>query len=322
VRAAGERLDVQRLRVLAVDPVADATQPSEVAQVLRRGCAGHLRDRATRPRVSTFACMTTRPPDERGDPGPPGDAVGSQQNLLGRLEGAVVRSQHEAVSQVEARLGPAWRRATEGEPRWQVTLGLVAALLLEASLPQDVVVRPRWVLPSIGALLLVALVAATPRRIDRPSTWLRVCSMFLIAVISAANVLSAARLVTHLLRGTETGDATRLLLTGGAIWITNILAFALWYWELDRGGPVARMQAVRVYPDFLFAQMENPELAPDDWEPRFVDYLYLSFTNAAAFSPTDVLPLSPWAKLTMLLQSAVSLVTIALVVARAVNTLR
>jgi len=112
-----------------------------------------------------------------------------------------------------------------------------------------------------------------------------------------------------------------LLLTGGAIWLTNVIAFGVWYWELDRGGPAARAHATRQHPDFLFAQMQTPELAPDDWEPAFVDYLYVSFTNAAAFSPTDVLPLSRWAKLTMLVQSAVSLSTVALVVARAVNTL-
>jgi uncharacterized membrane protein len=146
--------------------------------------------------------------------------------------------------------------------------------------------------------------------------------MILIATISAANAWSLGRLVTHLLQGTEAGDATRLLLTGGAIWLTNVLVFALWYWELDRGGPVGRAHAVRTYPDFLFPQMQSPALAPEEWEPGFVDYLYLSFTNAAAFSPTDVLPLSRWAKLTMLVQSAVSLATVALVVARAVNTLR
>jgi uncharacterized membrane protein len=267
------------------------------------------------------ASMTTGPADDPGDP-PRRDANAGSRDLLGRFEGAVVRSQQEAVNQVETRLGPAWRRVTEAETRWQVTFGLVTALLLEVTLPNDVVVQPRWALPSVGAVLLVALIAANPHRLDKRSPALRAASMFLIGVVSAANVSSAIRLVTHLLRGTETGDATRLLLTGGAIWVTNILVFALWYWELDRGGPVARMQAIRVYPDFLFAQMQNPELAPDDWEPRFIDYLYLSFTNAAAFSPTDVLPLSRWAKLTMLLQSAVSLVTVALVVARAVNTLR
>ena len=98
--------------------------------------------------------------------------------------------------------------------------------------------------------------------------------------------------------------------------------FGLWYWELDRGGPAARAEARRRYPDFMFPQMANPDLAPPDWTARFFDYLWLSYTNATAFSPTDVMPLSRWAKQLMLLQSAVSLSTVALVVARAVNILR
>ena len=92
----------------------------------------------------------------------------------------------------------------------------------------------------------------------------------------------------------STSDATTLLVTGGAIWVTNVIAFALWYWEFDRGGPVARALAIKPYPDFEFPQMTSPELAPPSWEPMFGDYFYLSFTNATAFSPTDVLPLSRW----------------------------
>jgi uncharacterized membrane protein len=258
------------------------------------------------------------------EPGEPPDVtdVASARHLLRQLEGLLVRSEHQVVGEVGTRLAPAWLRATEGEPRWQVSLGVVAALAMQVSLPNEVILRPRWLLPTVAGVLLVALVVANPRRINRRSPALRAGSLVLIAIISLANAWSAGRLVLHLLRGTETGDATRLLLTGGAIWLTNVLAFALWYWEFDRGGPVDRAQATRKYPDFLFAQMENPELAPEDWEPAFADYLYVSFTNAAAFSPTDVLPLSRWAKLTMLAQSAVSLSTIALVVARAVNTLR
>jgi hypothetical protein len=140
--------------------------------------------------------------------------------------------------------------------------------------------------------------------------------------MSAANVASGVRLIADLLRGQGIHDPTELLLTGGAIWLTNVTVFALWYWEFDRGGPVARAVAPRRYPDFLFPQMTSPELAPPGWSPTFVDYLYTSFTNATAFSPTDVLPLSRWAKLTMMGQSAISLVIAALVVARAVNILR
>jgi uncharacterized membrane protein len=113
-----------------------------------------------------------------------------------------------------------------------------------------------------------------------------------------------------------------LLTTGASVWLTNVIAFGLWYWEFDRGGPVVRAAGTMRHPDLMFPQMASPELAPPDWEPQFVDYLYLSFTNATAFSPTDVMPLARWAKLTMLVQSAVSLAIGALVIARAVNILR
>ena len=244
------------------------------------------------------------------------------RRLLGELEETLLRSPRQVAGGVETYLVPAWRRVTEGEPRWPVSLSVLAAVAMQATLPSRVSLGPRWALPSIAGVLLVVLVAANPRRINRASPSLRVCSMVLIATVSAANAWSAGRLVIGLVRGTEASDATRLLLTGGAIWLTNVIAFALWYWELDRGGPVARAHAVRDHPDFLFAQMQSPDLAPADWEPGFVDYFYLSFTNATAFSPTDVLPLSRWAKLTMLVQSAVSLMTVALVIARAVNILK
>jgi uncharacterized membrane protein len=110
-----------------------------------------------------------------------------------------------------------------------------------------------------------------------------------------------------------------LLLIGGAIWLTNVIVFGMWYWNLDRGGPAARAQALKPYPDFLFPQMTVVDLSPPDWQPEFFDYLYLSFTNAAAFSPTDTMPLARWAKLAMMLQSIVSLGTVVLVIARAVN---
>jgi uncharacterized membrane protein len=251
----------------------------------------------------------------------PGDRSVARQ-LLRQLEDVLVHSEQQVVSEVSAVVVPAWRRVTEGEPRWQASIAVVAAIALQVTLPDQVVVRPRWLLPSVAVILLVALIVANPRRINRESRALRATSLALIATVSLANAWSAGSLVRDLVRGDSTGDASRLLLTGGAIWLTNVIAFGLWYWELDRGGPVGRAHARRDYPDFLFVQMQNPELAPHDWEPAFVDYLYLSFTNAAAFSPTDVLPLSAWAKLAMLVQSVVSLSTVALVVARAVNTLR
>lgn len=112
-----------------------------------------------------------------------------------------------------------------------------------------------------------------------------------------------------------------LLGSGAAIFITNIIAFGIWYWELDRGGPFARGTAQRPHPDFMFPQMANPELAPKDWRPKFLDYLYVSVTNVMAFSPTDTMPLARWAKVMMTLQAMVAVSTLALVFARAVNVL-
>lgn len=217
---------------------------------------------------------------------------------------------------------PAWRRITEGEPRWPVSLTVVIAIALQFVLPDKVAPRHRWILPALAGLLVIGIQAANPKRISGRSRPLRTASIVLIGVLSLSNAWSAARLIVALVQGTETEQASGLLVTGAAIWLTNVVVFALWYWELDRGGPGARAQATRQHPDFLFAQMQSPELAPDDWEPAFADYLYLSFTNATAFSPTDVLPLSRWTKMTMMGQSLVSLATVALVVARAVNILK
>src|SRR5438067_3904926 len=241
---------------------------------------------------------------------------------------------HERLSALETEVGrgvkrgadvtfvPAWQRLTQGELRWPVIVAIGVALTLQGSLPNRLLLGPRWLIPGLGGVLIVLLFATNPRpRLDRPSKLLRALGLLVIATISVANGYSAERLIDHLLRGGES-DATRLLLTGGAIWLTNVIAFGLWYWEFDRGGPVARALATHPYPDFQFPQMENPQLAPKDWEPQFIDYLYTSFTNAVAFSPTDVMPLSRWAKLTMLAQSAVSVSIVALVIARAVNILK
>jgi hypothetical protein len=261
------------------------------------------------------------------DDEPSEDAVREQ---LHRIEHLLTHTRHVvgdavggAVHGAEKHLwSPAWRRVTQGEPRWTVSLAILAAITMELVVPSNLAFHPKPLLPVFGGLLLLGLIIANPGRINRESTFLRVGSMTLIAVLSLANAWSAGRLIVHLVNGTFTLSAARLLLTGGQIWLTNAIVFGLWYWELDRGGPVARAHAHRPYPDFLFPQMTAPELAPPDWEPAFVDYLYVSFTNATAFSPTDTMPLSRWAKLAMLTQSGVSLAAVALVIARAVNILK
>ncbi len=215
---------------------------------------------------------------------------------------------------------PAWLRRTESEARWAVGGAVVVSIGLQMTLPSQYALHPRWLLPLVGAALLVAAVVMNVRQEGRGSSALRATSILLTGLLSLANGVSAGRLIDSLLNGHIT-DATALLRWGGTIWLTNIAIFALWYWELDRGGPAARAAGDRRYPDLLFTQMATPELAPPDWEPTFVDYFYLAFTNATAFSPTDVLPLTRWAKLLMLFQSALSFSLVILVIARAVNIL-
>lgn len=222
-----------------------------------------------------------------------------------------------------AHVVPAWKRSTLGETRWQVALCTAIAIALQVAVPGRLaVVSPIWVLPTVQAVLLIVLVVANPNHITKESMPLRAVSLTLMAILSFANAWSVVSLTVGLVRGTEGQNAGPLLITGGAIWLTNVVVFGLWYWEFDRGGPAERAAGTRQYPDFMFPQMASPSLAPPDWEPAFPDYLYLAFTNASAFSPTDVMPLSRWAKLGMTIQSIISIVTVALIVARAVNILR
>ncbi|NKQ52661.1 DUF1345 domain-containing protein [Amycolatopsis sp. K13G38] len=213
---------------------------------------------------------------------------------------------------------PAWLRVTKGEQRWAVTAAIALAVTLQLVLPDRLAFRPHWLLPALELGLVAVLIGLNPVRISRRHPWLRPLSTALIALISLANGWSAALLVLDLLTARAGEEPAPLLGSGGAIWLTNVIAFALWYWEWDRGGPVSRSRGDRVRPDFRFPQMEDPDGHPD-WEPHFLDYFYLSFTNATAFSPTDVMPMSRWAKMLMLSQSAISLVTLAVVISRAVS---
>lgn len=234
----------------------------------------------------------------------------------------LLQPERQVVEQAHHVLAPAWRRVTDGEPRWPAALFVIVAIALQLAVPRRLTVLPRWLLPAIALLLLIGLISVNPGRLNRKIPGLRPASIVLIAALSLANAICAAKLIDGLIRGTEGQDAGPLLLIGGAIWLTNVIVFALWYWDLDRGGPIARAHADQPFPDFLFPQMSSPDLAPKDWEPGFVDYFYLSFTNATAFSPTDVMPLTRWSKMAMIVQSAISLSTVALVIARAVNILK
>ncbi|GAB4585868.1 hypothetical protein [Nocardia sp. IFM 10818] len=217
---------------------------------------------------------------------------------------------------------PAWARRTAGESRWAATAAVVAIILIQYYLPSQFTLGPRLLIPGLGLALMLVLIAASPFRIDREEVWLRRASLFLTAVLSVAVAWSVDRLVIGLVDGSVSNDAAGLLVSGGAIWLTNVLVFGLAYWEFDRGEPAARAHARKQYPDFLFVQMQSPAAADPEWEPQFPDYLYLSFTNAAAFSPTDVMPMSRWAKFLMMIQSGISLITMSLVIARAINVLK
>jgi hypothetical protein len=219
-----------------------------------------------------------------------------------------------------AQQAPAWRRHTPGEHRWPAALAVLVAIALQLLLPDAIVPVTRLLLPLVEAALLIVLVLANPFRVDRESSVLRMLGLAILCVVGTSNGWSVVLLIQRILQGRPSSPG-QLLAAGAAIWLTNVIVFGLAYWEFDRGGPAVRASGRRALPDFLFAQMQSPDLAARDWEPAFADYLYLSFTNATAFSPTDVLPLSRWAKMTMMVQSGVALMVVVLVVARAVNVL-
>ena len=180
----------------------------------------------------------------------------------------------------------------------------------------------RWLFLAMLVVLVVVLIVGDPGRIDRQATWLRVMTTSLIGLITLVNAGSSIRLVISIVYSEPFTQTARVLLAcGGIIWLTNVIAFGLWYWDLDRGGPAARAAGTTIKPAFLFPEMSNPEYVREDWYPTFVDYLHLSFNTAMAFSPTDVSAIKPWAKVMMMSEEAISVVVGVLVVARAVNIL-
>jgi hypothetical protein len=210
-----------------------------------------------------------------------------------------------------------------GEPRWPMATAVLVVIALTILLPNSLVVRPRWGVPVVEAILLVAVMIGDPGKIDRRSRPVRAISVTLIALLVATTLLCTSELIVQLIRGGRATDSAGLLLAaGGIVWASNVIAFGLLYWELDSGGPAVRAHGLPRYPSLAFPEQLTPELAPPDWRPRLIDYLYLGFTSATAFSPTDTMPLRPWAKVAMMLQSGISLVLLGLVIARAVNVLK
>jgi len=210
------------------------------------------------------------------------------------------------------------------EPRWPIALALslfiVVTVVLRLVEPEREALGPDWLVPGIEIALLAALIAANPAQLAGRAKWLRPISISLIGLLAFTAMVSTVVLIVDLVEGSKvTQSATSLLASGALIWLGNALVFGLLYWDLDSGGPLARFRRERAHPDFAFSQQLNPELAPADWRPRYVDYLILGITTSTAFSPTDVMPMTAWAKLTRALQSLISRAVIGLVVARAVN---
>ncbi len=208
---------------------------------------------------------------------------------------------------------------TKTEPNWPASLAVIFCVALYVVLPSRVVVGPRWLLPILISLLLFPLMARRHRHPDE-SPWVRRLTISLIVIITVANVLSMSLLVRHLLVAHVT-QGRNLIFAAVSVWLTNVIVYGLWFWEVDRGGPHRRAGEKADHPDIQFPQLENPNLAPSDWRPRFFDYLYTSFANGTSFAPADSMPLTFRAKALFMGESIVSFVTIAVVAARAVNIL-
>jgi uncharacterized membrane protein len=210
---------------------------------------------------------------------------------------------------------------TAAEPRWPMATAVLAATILFVGTPHRGRIPGWWAGPLLQLVLLGVLIAQDPGRIDRRSPALQRLMVALLVVMTVGTVTSVTVLAVDILAGVEGVTATVLLGRGAAIWFENVILFSLWYWQFDRGGPAERAAGTAVPPSYAFPENATPELAPAGWRPAYPDYLYLAYTNATAFSPTDTLPVRRWAKLTMMVQSTLSLVIAILVLARAINIL-
>lgn len=214
--------------------------------------------------------------------------------------------------------------ARQGERRLPMALAVLAVAGVYLFIPDDFRLAPwtRVGFPVLLAVLLLVLVVGDPGRIDREVRWLRIVTGVMIALITAMTLMSAVRLVLGILNKSSFDDASQLLVIGGVVLFTNMVAFALWFWHLDAGGPAARAHGRTDHrPAFLFPEQSVPQLVADGWYPQFVDYFAVSFNTSTAFSPTDVSAVRHWAKLFMIVESSTSLLLVALVIARAINIL-
>ncbi len=206
------------------------------------------------------------------------------------------------------------------EARWPIMAAVVVMLTITVLRPAELRIAPVWVLPAFEVVLLAFLVVSHPAQLTRRATRLRALSIAVVAIVLVDTLAATVRLVDVLIHGGHaTNSADQLLAAGALVWGCNVIAFALLYWLIDGGGAAARAHHPRAHPDLAFPHQLTPEIAPAGWRPQFLDYLYLSLTSSAAFSPTDVMPLVPWAKIAMGAQSLISIAVLGLVIARAVN---
>lgn len=227
-------------------------------------------------------------------------------------------SEPEGTSGASDRSAPP--AAVRAERRWPMALAVIVGIGLQIVEPHHGRLPFWWIFPILELAMLVLLLVVDPGRIDDRSARARRSTIALIAIMTAGTIGGLIDLLYDIVNGQDF-TATNLLGRGAALWITNIIVFSLWYWELDRGGPAERAARSGIAASFVFPENATPEFAAAGWMPKYPDYLYLAFTNATAFSPTDTLPVRTWAKLTMMLESAISLLTAVLVLARAINEL-
>jgi uncharacterized membrane protein len=227
----------------------------------------------------------------------------------------------EATGPGAADAGMSGPPGVTAERRWPMATAVLVATVLFVVTPHGGRLAFWWVGPVLQLVLLGFLIAQDPGRIDSRSPTLQRVMVALLVVMTIGTMLAVTVLAVDILAGVAGVTATVLLGRGAAIWVENVILFSLWYWQVDRGGPGERAAGAPIPPSFAFPENATPELAPAGWRPGYPDYLYLAFTNATAFSPTDTLPVRRWAKLTLMVQAALSLVIAILVIARAINVL-
>ena len=207
-----------------------------------------------------------------------------------------------------------------GEPRWPMLAAVLVAGVLNQLMPANFRLSPHWVFPVVMGSFLIVLVVGDPGRIDRERRWLQMTTRLLIGLLTLGTILSATRLVADILTHGAFDTAGQLLGIGAIVWLSNVIAFALWFWDLDGGGAATRLRRGPMGdPAFVFPEMTQPDLVPPTWFPQFADYLALSFATATTFGPADVSAIKRWAKMMMIAESLISLALAALVIARAIN---